>query len=335
MTDFSTVGDYARQLILRRQNADARAQVDALVSEVGTGRKRDLAGEVRGQFMTLAALDADLTSLSAYRDSALELRGRADAMQRVLDTLGTTARETGAQFLAPLPAGEGVEQALGEDARDRFTMVVDQLNSSLAGRALFAGVAVDGPALANSEDMLSALETAVAGLPDAASVETAVRTWFAPGGDFETVGYLGATEVPRPQTIGAGRSATLAVTASEPSVRELLAGLAMAALSVRPPISGNAAERRELFQIAGITLMNAETEILGTRTKIGVVESAIDRADVATTAEETALRSARSDLTDVDIYEAATKLEAAQGQLELLYAITARNSRLSLVRALS
>lgn len=335
MTDFSTVGDYARSLALRRQNAEARAHMDARTTEVGTGRKSDLAGSLRGQFTTIAALEADLTSLAAFRESAIELRGRAEAMQGVLDTLGTTARETGARFIAPVPAGEGVEQALAEDARERFGMVVDQLNSGFAGRALFAGVATDGPALAGGADMLAALETAVAGLPDAAAVEAAVRSWFAPGGDFETIGYLGRTDIPDPQPIGAGRSATLSVTASDPPLRELLAGLAMAALSIRPPIAGNATERRELFQAAGLTLMNAETDIVGTRTRIGMVENAIDRAEVATAAEETALRSARSDLTDVDIYEAATELEAVQGQLELLYAITARNSQLSLVRALS
>lgn len=334
MTDFSTVGDYARQLILRRQNADARAQLDTLVSEIGTGRKQDLAGELRGQFSTLAALNANLASLSALRESALELRGRAEAMQNVLESLGATARETGAQFLASVPTTDGVEEALAEDARNRFEMVVEQLNSGFAGRALFAGVSVDGPALARGEDMLSALEAAVAGLPDANSVATAIQSWFAPGGDFETAGYLGATAVPSPQAIGAGRAATLAVTASDSSVRELLAGLAMAALSIRPPIAGNAPERRELFQIAGVTLMNSETKIMGRRTQIGVVENAIARAEVASAAEETALRTTRSKLTEVDIYDTATKLEAAQGQLELLYAITARNSELSLVRAL-
>lgn len=335
MTDFSTVGDYARSLALRRQNADARLEMDALVGEVGTGRKSDLASSLRGQFSTLAALEADLTALSAVKESALELRGRAEAMQGVLDVLGSTARETGAQFIAPIPAGEGVEQALAEDARDLFGMVVDQLNSGFGGRALFAGVSIDGPALASGDDMLAALETAMAGLPDAAAVETAVRAWFAPGGDFETVGYLGATDVPGPQAIGAGRSASLSVTASDPPLRELLAGLAMAALSIRPPIAGDSDERRELFNAAGIALLSSETGIVSTRAQIGLVENAIERANAASATEEAALRIARSALTDADIYEAATELEAVQGQLELLYAITARNSGLSLVRALS
>lgn len=335
MTDFSTTGDYARSLVLRRQNAETRAQMDALVTEVGTGRKSDMAGSLRGQFMPLAALEADLSALASFRDSANELRGRAEAMQGVLEALGATAQETGAQFIAPIPAGSGVDQTLAEDARDRFEAAVGQLNRSFAGRALFAGVATDGPALNSGASMLAALETAVAGLPDAAAVEAAVRAWFAPGGDFETLGYVGATETPAPQTIAAGRAADLPVTASDPALRELLAGLAMAALSVRPPIAGNASERRELFQAAGLTLMNAESAIVGTRARIGLVENAIDRANVANAAEEAALRSARSELTDVDIYEVATELEAVQGQLELLYAITARNSGLSLVRALS
>jgi flagellar hook-associated protein 3 FlgL len=335
MTDVSTTGDYARSLVLRRQNAETRAQLDTLVTEVGSGRKADLSGSLRGQFTPLAALEADLAALASFRDSATELRGRAEAMQGVLEALGATARDTGAQFIAPLPSGSGADQTLAEDARDRFEAAVGQLNTSFAGRALFAGVATDGPALNSGASMLAALETAVAGLPDAAAVEATVRAWFAPGGDFDTLGYVGAAETPAPQAIAAGRAADLPVTASDPAVREFLTGLAMAALSVRPPIAGNASERKELFEAAGLTLMNAESAIVGTRARIGLVENAIDRASVTNAAEETALRTARSELTDVDVYETATELEAVQGQLELLYAITARNAGLSLVRALS
>jgi flagellar hook-associated protein 3 FlgL len=109
----------------------------------------------------------------------------------------------------------------------------------------------------------------------------------------------------------------------------------MAALSIRPPIAGDSGERRELFNAAGIALLSSETGIVSTRAQIGLVENAIERANAASATEEAALRIARSALTDADIYEAATELEAVQGQLELLYAITARNSGLSLVRALS
>jgi flagellar hook-associated protein 3 FlgL len=43
------------------------------------------------------------------------------------------------------------------------------------------------------------------------------------------------------------------------------------------------------------------------------------------------LEIARADLVAIDPFEAATRMEAAQTQLETLYSVTARLSRLSLV----
>ena len=48
-------------------------------------------------------------------------------------------------------------------------------------------------------------------------------------------------------------------------------------------------------------------------------------------AETTSLQIARNGITAVDPYETASRLEATRQQLETLYTLTARISRLSLV----
>ena len=86
-----------------------------------------------------------------------------------------------------------------------------------------------------------------------------------------------------------------------------------------------------LAQIAGTSLLQAQSDRTVLAGRLGVVQAVIDQAQTRNSAEESALKLARSDLLSVDSYEATTRMEAAQNQLETLYAVTARLSRLSLV----
>jgi len=65
-----------------------------------------------------------------------------------------------------------------------------------------------------------------------------------------------------------------------------------------------------------------------------VIEAQIDGATARNTAESSALELARAELIAIDPYKAATDLTSVQTQLETLYALTARLSRLSLVEYL-
>jgi flagellar hook-associated protein 3 FlgL len=65
--------------------------------------------------------------------------------------------------------------------------------------------------------------------------------------------------------------------------------------------------------------------------RLGLTQARIDQAQTRNTAEQSMLEIARADLVAIDPFEAATRMEAAQTQLETLYSVTARLSRLSLV----
>ena len=82
---------------------------------------------------------------------------------------------------------------------------------------------------------------------------------------------------------------------------------------------------------AGETMITSQGELAVLQAHIGTVESRIEDAKIINSAEGAALDLARSEMLGVDPYETATKLENTQTQLETLYALTARLSRLSLV----
>ncbi|MEE4118519.1 MAG: flagellin [Paracoccaceae bacterium] len=332
--DFMTVGDYARQLVQRRQNAEVRAQMDRLLAETGSGKTADLPGALRGDFTRLAAFERDIADLAAFETAGAELRMRIEAAQRALGSVQDDTKGFAGDLMnAPIGQGLGLD-VLADDARGRFEATVSRLNTTVAGRTVFAGIATDGPALAPAEDMLMTLEALVSSAPDAASAEAAVRDWFAPGGGFDTAGYLGDTTPVPDQPIGPGVRLGLSVTAEDAAIRNTLAALAVAAFSGTGPMAGSPSAQQARLVNAGLALHDAQTGLSDLRGRIGAGEARLDEVATRNAAETSALEIARSALTDVDIYDKATELEAVQGQLELLYAITARSARLSLVSAL-
>ena len=62
-----------------------------------------------------------------------------------------------------------------------------------------------------------------------------------------------------------------------------------------------------------------------------MAEAQIDAAQARNANESFALQIARNDLVSADPYETASKLQETEAQLEMIYTITARMTRLSLL----
>lgn len=325
-----SVGDASLTNILARQGADLRAQIQRAASEVTSGRPDDIAMALRGDISPILAIDSSLKQLAAYKTTATDAALQTAAQQTALAGLsslsaGITTTLLGARDL-PTPIQV---TAVAADARGRLASVVGLLNTQASGRAIFAGAATDAPPLGSGEELLDALETAAAGATTAGQVAAAVSNWFADPAGYATF-YRGGDPL-APAPIAKGETADLSVTAMDRAIRDTLAGLAMAALLDRGLLSGNGEERARLAATAGQTLLTGEDDRIALSAGIGSVEAQIEAARVRNGAEETALGILRSEIGSVDPYEAATRLETARSQLESLYLVTARLSRLSLV----
>ena len=82
-------------------------------------------------------------------------------------------------------------------------------------------------------------------------------------------------------------------------------------------------------------MLQNQDQITATRADIGFAEGRISQAQSRLSAEYSSLEILRGDLVSVDPFETATELEHVQTQLEMLYTITARASRLNLMNFLS
>ena len=329
-----TVGDLAQSLILSRRNATLKDSIQNLTSEMTTGLAVEQTERLKGDYVPIAGIEASLTQLAAYRNVTLETGAIAGHMQLALSNISTSASDLSAALLAGATSHSPSRiDTLGFEASQRLQSAMSALNTRMGAKSLFAGVNTDRAAVADAETMMVALDAAVAGALSSADVETAVNAWFADPLGFEAVVYQGGDAVP-PVSIGRDQTAQIDVTALDPAIVETIKGLAMASLLHRGVLGGSDVARADLAKRSGESLAASQSSMADLEAHLGTTEASIVNAGVQNDAEKLALETARLGLLSVDPYETAARLQEAQTQLETLFSITARLSRLSLVNYL-
>lgn len=330
-----TSGDLAHSFQMRVQQGNLKRELDITAEQLASGRYSDLAKQTRGDLTPIAGIEHSLARLEGYKTATSEAELFSQALQEslgVVQDVGQTLSEP--LIVASFSAGAASIQSVSTDARQKFETMVSSLNTQVGGRSVMAGAAIDRPALAEPEVIIAELLTAAAGAGGAADVKNAVDAWFAPGGGFETSGYLGSSENLAAYQIGQHRQATLDVSALDDRILGSLKGAAMAALLDEGVLDGNPSEQVALLRMAGEELLTTQAELSALRGEVGAFQATVEDAAQANDTEQYALQMARNGIVEVDPYEQATKLESARTQLESLYHITARLSRLSLVEFL-
>jgi flagellar hook-associated protein 3 FlgL len=331
----NSLGDLGQALQLRQDNLRLRSELQRLSAELATGQKSDARVGEAGDFGALGSIEASLARLSSYAVAGQEAAMTTSAVQAALEAVQSNMTQLAGPLLLTLDGeAPALVDATASDARVRFEAVVSALNTRVADRSLFAGSSVDGPSLAAGEQILEALVLATTGETTAAGIEAAVRAWFAPGGGFDTAGYLGDSRPSAAVPLSDGEAVQQPVTAQDPAVRDTLAAFAMAALLDRGVLSGQPTERANLAHSAGEALIDAQAQVSTLRAEVGAREAQIDRALARNEAGRAAFDLARSELRSADPFETATRLKAAEAQLEALYLLTARLSRLTLTEFL-
>ena len=327
----SSLGDLSQSLLFRQQNLTLKSQAQRLSQEMTTGRAWDVAAQVKGDVKPLASIENALAKSDGYMAVTGELQRNAAAMQAALSSVADLSAGLANSLLgAGSSAVPSQISTLGADARNRFDTVVSLLNTRLGDNSVFAGQASNGPALADADTILSALQLATASAASAQDVETTLNQWFGPSGGFESTAYLGGTALSHVE-IAPGEAAAQTINATDPAIRSTLKALAMSALLDRGILSGNANGRQELARRSGMALMESADERAYLQGHLGSFEAQVSAAETRNRAEASSLEIARANLISVDPYETASKLEATQTRLETIYALTARMSRLNLV----
>ncbi|WP_170162754.1 flagellin [Pacificibacter maritimus] len=300
--------------------------------EVASGKKSDLRQATSADFAPLASIERSLRSLSAYENALTEAELFTSSLQTVLGTVSDQVSSISTDILtASSTSPDHSNIVVAKDARSKLDTVVATLNTRVGGRSLLAGTATGGAALVDAQTMLDEVTTLASAELDAAGVLSVVDDWFdAPGGGFETSGYLGSDTNLSPFALNEHQKADLSIKADDESIRDTLKGLVLAALIDQGIMGGDIDQQNTILQKSGETLLAADAKLTNARAEVGTVEQQISQAKLSNSAESYGLEMAKSKIVSVDIYDSAAKLTQAQAQLEMIYTITARLSNMKL-----
>ncbi|PHQ85405.1 MAG: flagellar biosynthesis protein FlgL [Thalassobium sp.] len=332
----NSVGDKSQVFLSLRNNMALKTRLGTLVQELSTGQSSDLVKRLGADQTRLSDVDRQLTLLSGYGRVTTQTAQSLSLMQTTIARTEETRSQLAAQMLTITAEGAvNQNEAAARAARDAMDTVVSTLNLRFSDQSLFAGAAVDGPALASAETIMAELATVTAGATTSADVIAAIDTWFdTPAGGFETVGYLGDTGPAQTRRIDQGTVVALDAKADDPAFRDMFKAVALAAVVAEGALPGDAAAQTELLQESGLRLMASATSLTQLQARLGGIEGRVQDTATRHAARETTLGLIRNDMTSADPFETAAQLEEVQLQLETHYTVTARLSRLSLAEYL-
>lgn len=328
-------GDMAQSYAMQSRNSALKVDIERLTLELSSGRVADVRKAVSGNSAYLNDLERNLTRLDGFDLATNEARQFANGVQTALSRMGDlNAGFRDSLLVSSTSSLSESASSLLHQAKTTLNDMISTLNTSVAGRSLFAGTAIDTAPIAPAVGLLSGLSAAVAGAGSVDDIMLSAQAWFDDPAGFGTIGYRGEDTALAPFPISGNSSATFDLRGNDPGLRDLLKIYAIMALADDPALGLSAAPQGELFQKSLPGIVSAGGPIIELQAKVGFAESRIEGVAVRNSAERTTMEVALNNLLAVNPYETATELEQVQFQLQSLYAITSRMSQLSLVNFL-
>lgn len=323
-------GDLAQSFLLKTQTTRLKSETGRITQELSSGRLADVAKSMSGDLGRLASLSRSHDLASGYLTAAQEASFRADAMQTVISTLSVNAKALAPGLLAASQNENAAQLDLyAAEGSDHLRSALAALNTNAAGQNLLSGVATDKIAVAPAATILGSLRAELVGATTATVAMSRISAWFDAPTGFAAVAYMGGGPI-ADHAVSPDDSVWLGATANDPSFRQALKGFAAAALINDPALTLGQSDMQAFALLAGEQMMTGQDALIHLAAKIGVSESRINTAQSRNSAEKLTLEIAMSDLVQSDPFTLATELEAVQTNLETLYAVTARLSRLNL-----
>lgn len=330
----NSIGDQARAYALQVASNRIKTTLSTLTQEVASGQVADVGQRVGGNTRALNEIEGRIQLAGQLRQNGQDAGIRLQAVQDMFDAVRLSTTELGLALATDPFNDQALLGTRSTEVANAFDSVIQRLNGTNSNRYLLSGEASDVAPLSDATSILDSLQAIVAPLTTAADVAQAVSDWFdapAGGGGFLDTAYHGTLGQPQRISVGEGVSVEMQTTGASGPVRDLLKGLATAAILDRGILAGNVAERRELLSTGGTLMVAADSAVLGEMGRVGLAQQTVERAQVTGTSTLNTLERARGDIRSADPFETAAALTEVQSQLESLYAVQARLANLKLV----
>ncbi len=322
---FPTLLQYSR---LTASTADIKTRAEEARTELVTGRIADLKKELGATVGDAHLLRKAIDDVRAMQTATTRALGRAQASQIAMNRSSNGVIEIGGNLLSAI--GQNDQQSINISATQaglQLDATISAYNTRYEGRSLFAGDASNQPALANADALLTDVRAIYAGATDNAQLQADLDFYFNdPGGGFATNIYTGGAGAAARTEISDGELVNYSAKADEQPVRDLLRNLSSLVVANEQTTWP---ERSDALSAAGAGLIQAANDITSMRARVGAAEERMLAADTRLEAEAVALSTTYNERTGVDPFEAASRLQALETQLEASYIATSRISRLT------
>jgi flagellar hook-associated protein 3 FlgL len=322
--------ELVRMMSLQRHSAATRGALDRAAQEMSSGLKADKHKATGGNLARLFGLERMLERNAAHLNAIGLTSTRLDFAQESLGRVLSLAQGLSTPLLGAVGLDDMISARIQAEAAKRaFVDTVSMINVRASGESLFAGDAVDQPALKPAEDILAALFQAVGDPGDAAEALARLEVFFAPA-SFAAAAYAGSPDRLAPAEVGERVRVDASVLATEPALVAALKAHATAALVAGGgPLDGAPrAVQAAVLGAAGNGMLAASDALLALRSRVGLAQETVERAQAERTAEREAYELARARIVGADPFDAATAFQALQSQLETVFTVTARLSGL-------
>lgn len=306
--------------------SELRERTKVVAQEAVTGRQADLTKHLRGNIGQAMLGQKALDDINTQR-GVLSLRAsRLDMVQMSLGHIHDRAAGLDTRMLTAIGNGDSVGRDLA--ARDAGTALSDvfiSLNVRYGDRYLFSGDATATPPLGTPAALLADIRQIAMTAADQADFEAQLDTYFNdPAGGWQTSIYAGTP----------GASDPDGVTGADPAITELVAGLAVLALSGSDDGLTLFTQNPGIVEGGALRIGSGRVAVTHLRSELGVTQEQIASWQRNLDTEETVLTAVFNDLTGRDQYQAASELKLLEASLEASYMLTSRLSGLTLLNYL-
>ncbi len=340
------------------------ASASSLRTQYSSLQEQTTTGLISQSYSGLASASSqviDLTALSnqnnAYLQSINQAQGKASVMQNALSQIGTLVNNMASGALSAAGSSSpGAVASLAQSAGQALSQLVSILNTSYAGDYVFSGAdtanpPIPSPSTVTTSGMYTQIGTAVSALtttPSATPIGTVIASTVAaaastaPGTTIFS-SYLtgaGASAAPVTVAIGPSNSVVLDLPANKNvgavsaaggtgnAINDVIRSLAVMANSTGT-MSANP-DFKTLMQNVSTTLASAGTTLAQESGQIGLSQNTMTAASTSYSSMQTILTTQLSNLTNVDMATAVSKMQAVNTQLQSSYQVLAAMNKLNL-----
>ncbi|MEM1298956.1 MAG: hypothetical protein AAGH68_06700 [Pseudomonadota bacterium] len=321
-----------RQALIRSTVSNLRDRSDDARVAAVTERFADVTRELDGRVDELMQIEKSIRDLQGYADAIALSEGRAATSQRALDQIRTSAQEiSDASTVLRTNGTDQNFETLSGQARGQLNSVIASLNTTFAGRALFAGDAVDTTPIANIDTIMAASVPVLEAAAGANAAYTDLQIeFFGAGNTFETSLYAGGANDAPVTEVGPGERVDYGVRADEDPMRQVLFNMTVLAAAFDKSNAIDDTFREDLLITASEGLRNSIDAVTQVQGRLGTAEARIATVKSRNIASEASLTLTYNDIAGADAFTAAISLNELESQLEVAFATTARLANLSL-----